>query len=50
MFGVETILCNNQIRNLLDPLRPSALDRVYLEVFAGLAQQGWLANFRGLAN
>jgi len=49
MFGVETIPCNNQIRNLLDPLMPSSLDRVYLEVFEGLEQHGWLANFRGLA-
>jgi hypothetical protein len=49
MCGVETIPCNNPIRNLLDPMMPSALDRVSLEVFAGLEQQGWLTNFRGLA-
>jgi hypothetical protein len=50
MCGVETIPCNNQIRNLLDPMMPSALDRVYLEVFAGLEQQGWLTNFRGVSH
>src|SRR5262245_3616256 len=50
MFGVETLPCNNQIRNLRDPLLPSALDRVYFEVFEGLEQHGWLAHFRGLAN
>ena len=50
MFGVETIPCNNQIRNLLDPLMPRSLDGVYLEVFEGLEQYGLLANFRGLAD
>ena len=50
VFGVETIPCNNQIRNLLDPLRPRSLDGVYLEVFEGLEQYGLLANFRGLAD
>src|SRR5437660_6363951 len=49
MFGVETIPCNNQIRNLLDPMMPSSLDGVYLEVFEGLEQHGRLANCRGLA-
>ena len=39
---------NNQIRNLLDPLMPSHLDGVYLEVFEGLEQHGVLASFRGL--
>jgi hypothetical protein len=48
LFGVERIPCDNQIRNLLDPIMPSALDRVFLEVFEGLEQHGTLANFRGL--
>src|SRR5688572_30631663 len=50
LFGVETIPCNNQIRNLLDPMLPSALDGVYLEVFERLEQHGLLANFRGLSD
>jgi hypothetical protein len=50
VFGVETIPCNNQIRNRLDPLMPRSLDGVYLEVFEGLEQYGLLANFRGLAD
>jgi len=50
VFGVETIPCNHQIRNLLDPLMPRSLDGVYLEVFEGLEQYGLLANFRGLAD
>jgi hypothetical protein len=50
LFGVETIPCNNQIRNLLDPLMPSHLDRVYLEVFEGLEQYGSLSSFRVLSD
>ena len=50
LFGVETIPCNNQIRNLLDPLMPSHLDRVYLEVFERLEQHGSLATFRVLSD
>lgn len=50
LLGVEQIPCNNQVRNLLDPLLPSYLDGVYLEVFEGLAQQGLLAKFRVLGN
>jgi Transposase DDE domain len=48
LFGVPNIPCNNQIRNLLDPLMPSHLDGVYLEVFEDLEQYGWLRNFRVL--
>jgi hypothetical protein len=50
LFGVETIPCNNQIRNLLDPIMPHHLDGVYLKVFEGLAQHGAFANFRGFAD
>src|SRR6266446_10042460 len=28
LFGVERIPCDNQVRNLLDPIMPSALDGV----------------------
>lgn len=48
LFGVEQIPCNNQIRNLLDPLMPPHLNGVYLEVFKGLEQHGMLNNFRVL--
>jgi hypothetical protein len=50
LLGVETIPCNNQIRNRLDSMRPSHLDGVYLEVFEGLEQHGSLANFRVLSD
>jgi hypothetical protein len=49
LFGVETIPCNNQIRTLLDPLRPSHRDGVDLEVFEGLEQHGSLARLRVLS-
>jgi hypothetical protein len=49
LFGVETIPWNNQRRNLLDPMLPSALDGVSLEVFERLEQHGVLATFRGLS-
>ena len=50
LLGVETIPCNNQIRNLLDPIMPRSLDGVYLEVFAGLEQHGVLRSFRVLSD
>jgi hypothetical protein len=50
LFGVEQIPCDNQIRNLLDPLPPSELNGVFLEVFESLDQHGVLANFRGLTD
>lgn len=48
LFGLETIPCNNQIRNLLDPRMPSRLAGVFLEVFEGLEPHSLLSNFRGL--
>jgi hypothetical protein len=47
--GVETMPCHHQRRTRLDPLRPRARDGVELAVFAGLAQSGLLAHWRGLA-
>ena len=48
LFRVAQIPCNNQIRNLLDPLPPSHLDGVYLEVVDGLEAHGLLRDFRVL--
>jgi hypothetical protein len=50
LFGVEQMPCNNQIRHLLDPMRPSALDGVLLEVFEGLEHHGMLDPFRVLSD
>ena len=50
LFGVEQIPCDNQIRTLLDPIAPSHLDPVFVEVFEGLEQHQLLAHFRGLGD
>jgi hypothetical protein len=36
LLGVEQIPCDNQVRTLLDPLAPSSLDAVFMEVFERL--------------
>jgi hypothetical protein len=48
LFGVEPIPCDNQVRNLLDPIAPSYLNPVYFEVFEHLEQQHGLDPFRVL--
>jgi hypothetical protein len=48
LCGVAQMPCDNQIRNLLDPIRPRELDGAFLEVFEGLEHHGTLANFRSL--
>jgi len=45
---VEQIPCDNQIRKLLDPIAPSHLDPVFLDVFERLEQHRMLAHFRAL--
>ena len=50
LLGVEQIPCDNQIRTLLDPLAPRALDPVFVEVFERLEQHHLLANFRVLGD
>jgi hypothetical protein len=48
LFDVEQIPCDNQVRTLLDPIAPSYLDAVFVEVFEGLEQHHMLDNFRVL--
>jgi len=50
LLGVEQIPCDNQVRTLLDPIAPSHLDAVCVEVFEGLAQHRMLAHFRFLGD
>ena len=50
LLGVEQIPCDNQIRKLLDPIAPSGLDPVFLDVFERLEQHRMLAHFRALDN
>lgn len=47
LFGVKDIPSDNQIRNLLDPLKPSHLDGLYWWVFEQLQAQGLLASLHG---
>jgi hypothetical protein len=50
LLGVAQIPCDNQVRTLLDPIAPSYLDAVFLDVFEGLEQHRMLAHFRGLGD
>jgi hypothetical protein len=50
LLGVAQIPCDNQVRTLLDPIAPSRLDPVLLEVFECLEQHRMLAHFRSLDN
>ena len=45
LLSVEQIPCDNQVRTLLDPLAPSHLEAVFLEVFASLAHSALWAGF-----
>jgi hypothetical protein len=48
LFGVAPIPCDNQIRQLLDPVAPSSFNPVFFYVLAHLEQQHMLAPFRVL--
>src|SRR5262245_28649945 len=50
LFGVTQMPCDNQIRTLLDPLAPSHLEPVFIEVFTRLAQHHMLDSFRVLGD
>ena len=50
LFDVEQIPCDNQVRTLLDPITPSALDAVFVEVFEGLEHHRMLSHFRVLGD
>ena len=48
LLGVAPIPCDNQVRTLLDPIAPSALDAVFVEVFESLEQHRMLTPLRVL--
>lgn len=50
LLGVQHIPCDNQVRKLLDPIAPSQLDPVFVEVFEELEQHQLLAHFRSLGD
>jgi hypothetical protein len=50
LVDVEHIPCDHQVRKLLDPIAPSHLDTVFMEVCDGLEQHRMLAHFRVLGD
>jgi hypothetical protein len=48
LFDVEHIPGDHQVRKLLDPIAPSCLDPVFLEIFEGLEPHHMLSSFRVL--
>jgi hypothetical protein len=48
LLDMEQLPCDNQVRTLLDPIAPSHLDAVFIEVFQCLEQHRMLAHFRVL--
>jgi hypothetical protein len=50
LFGLTTIPCDNQIRNLLDPIAPTHLFPMFATVFDALDTAGTLQPFRSFAN
>ena len=47
---MEQIPCDNQVRTLLDPIAPSSLDAVFVEVLESLEQHRMLTHFRVLGD
>jgi hypothetical protein len=50
LFGMDQIPCDNQIRNLLDPLAPAHVLPMFATIFAALRDQGYLEPFRAINN
>ena len=50
LFRVEQAPCDPQIRNLLDPVRPSQIASSFWWVFDQLNARGHLASYRGVGN
>ena len=48
LFGLRQVPTDNQIRNLLDPIEPSYLQRPFWELFAALEAGGILDGYRSL--
>jgi len=49
-FHVQQIPCDNQIRQMLDPVPPETLFPVYDRIYDTLREQGILERFRGVHN
>lgn len=48
LFRIEQIPCDNQIRNLLDPVAPDQLSALFRTIYEALEQAGQLDSFRFL--
>lgn len=48
LFGIESIPCVEQIRNLLDPVKPSYLGPVFWDVYSSLSSGGQLNEITGV--
>jgi hypothetical protein len=49
LFGVTAIPSDNEIRNLLDPVAPRYVGKLFWETFAALQAQGLLTDHHGFA-
>ncbi len=50
LFGISQLPCDNQIRQMLDPVPPQAIFPAYDLVYQALRQEGSLETFRGAEN
>jgi hypothetical protein len=50
LFGIHQIPCDNQIRDLLDPLKPALVAPVFEQALEMLKNGGQLKGFRGFAD
>jgi len=50
LFEVEDIPCDEQIRNLLDPVDPGRLEAVFRRIYAELDVGGYLAAYQGVGD
>ena len=47
-FGIDQVPCDNQIRQMLDPVEPQALYPVYDQIYDTLREHGLLQSWRGV--
>jgi hypothetical protein len=48
LFGIQNIPCDNQIRQMLDPVAPESLFPVYDDIYDALREAGILQSFQGV--
>ncbi len=50
LFGAHKTPSDNQIRNLLDPISPALIGRIFWQIYDQLEQEGLLSQHRGIHN